>query len=84
MRELSSAPQGHLFELLVPPGAERRGERPGMSRAGHRAGSMLWLGWLQETYRPPLPDAIADLTMMATHCRFAVFEAVAFFLRNRA
>jgi hypothetical protein len=27
MRELSSAPQGHLFELLGPPGAQRRGEQ---------------------------------------------------------
>jgi hypothetical protein len=27
MRELSSAPQGHLFELLVLPGAERRGNQ---------------------------------------------------------
>ncbi len=41
MRELSSAPQGHLFELLVLPGAERRGKEfvaqlahPGAKRRG--------------------------------------------------
>jgi hypothetical protein len=32
MRELSSAPQGHLFELLVPPGAEGK---PGVHCSAH-------------------------------------------------
>jgi hypothetical protein len=38
MRELSSAPEGHLFELLVLPGAERRGERLQLSGAVYRVG----------------------------------------------
>jgi hypothetical protein len=35
MRELSSAPQGHLFELLVPPGAERRGNQEFAAQLAH-------------------------------------------------
>jgi hypothetical protein len=35
MRELSSAPQGHLFELLVPPGAERRGNQECAAQLAH-------------------------------------------------
>jgi hypothetical protein len=34
-RELSSAPQGHLFELLVPPGAERRGNQEFAAQLAH-------------------------------------------------
>ena len=35
MRELSSAPQGHLFELLVLPGAERRGNQEFTAQLAH-------------------------------------------------
>ena len=35
MRELSSAPEGHLFELLVPPGAERRGSQGFVAQLAH-------------------------------------------------
>ena len=35
MRELSSAPQGHLFELLVRPGAERRGNQEFTAQLAH-------------------------------------------------
>src|SRR5215475_3401850 len=35
MRELSSAPQGHLFELLVLPGAERRGNQEFAAQLAH-------------------------------------------------
>jgi hypothetical protein len=34
-RELSSAPEGHLFELLVPPGAERRGNQGFTAQLAH-------------------------------------------------
>src|ERR671923_1155202 len=35
MRELSSAPEGHLFELLVPPRAERRGNQEFTAQLAH-------------------------------------------------
>jgi hypothetical protein len=35
MRELSSAPEGHLFELLVLPGAERRGNQECAAQLAH-------------------------------------------------
>jgi hypothetical protein len=35
MRELSSAPKGHLFELLVLPGAERRGNQEVAAQLAH-------------------------------------------------
>jgi hypothetical protein len=35
MRELSSAPEGHLFELLVLPGAERRGNQEFAAQLAH-------------------------------------------------
>jgi hypothetical protein len=35
MRELSSAPEGHLFELLVLPGAERRGNQGFAAQLAH-------------------------------------------------
>jgi hypothetical protein len=35
MRELSRAPQGHLFELLVRPGAERRGNQECAAQLAH-------------------------------------------------
>jgi hypothetical protein len=35
MRELSRAPEGHLFELLVLPGAERRGNQEFAAQLAH-------------------------------------------------
>jgi hypothetical protein len=35
MRELSRAPEGHLFELLVLPGAERRGTQECTAQLAH-------------------------------------------------
>ena len=54
MRELSSAPQGHLFELLVLPGAERRGNQEFAAQLAHSR-SEAEGGTTKSSARPPEP-----------------------------